>query len=329
MIWGALLLLSAVLLSVSLVSRTSRWIGAVVGGIGFGLLVDEVGKFLTSDNNYFFRPAPALIYAVIISVFLASRFVVRSRPLSQREYLASAFDLAKKIAARDFDERDRRRALAYLDASREADTTRRLRALIETAPASATESPLDRLQDAVTQRIEGWRQRAWFYRFLALAVLAGALITAIEIIVILMLRHRGWEDGLPAMASAAVHAQAGLSVVSLLELSVALLSIAFAALGVATTTDDPRGLRFSELSLFLGVAFLQPFAFYEAQFFAFAGMVLGILTIIVIQYASERAQPPGRLASPAVEGERPGKRSRTARARHRRTAVAPDPSARR
>ncbi len=36
---------------------------AWVGSAGFGFFIDEIGN-LTSDNDYFFRPAVAIMYAV-------------------------------------------------------------------------------------------------------------------------------------------------------------------------------------------------------------------------------------------------------------------------
>jgi len=32
--------------------------------------IDELGKFITSDNNYFFQPTISLIYIVFIIIFL-------------------------------------------------------------------------------------------------------------------------------------------------------------------------------------------------------------------------------------------------------------------
>jgi hypothetical protein len=61
-LWGGLLL--GVAMSIMMVSVGSgmKFWASLIGGIGFGLFIDEVGKFLTKDVNYFFKPAIAIIY---------------------------------------------------------------------------------------------------------------------------------------------------------------------------------------------------------------------------------------------------------------------------
>lgn len=51
-----------------------KW-GATIFGIGLGWFVDEIGKFLSTDNDYFFEPAISLAYAFFIILFLFYRFV--------------------------------------------------------------------------------------------------------------------------------------------------------------------------------------------------------------------------------------------------------------
>ena len=78
MLWGGLLMLAALVIVLSFLGRAAERVSAIIGGIGFGMFIDEVGKFVTSDNNYFFRPAASLIYVIFILLFLVARASSRS-----------------------------------------------------------------------------------------------------------------------------------------------------------------------------------------------------------------------------------------------------------
>ena len=65
-IWGGLLLFIASLLSLLFVNRWVYTIGALLAGAGIGLFIDEVGKFITQNNDYFFPAAAPIIYAVFL-----------------------------------------------------------------------------------------------------------------------------------------------------------------------------------------------------------------------------------------------------------------------
>src|SRR3954468_10940182 len=89
-LWGGLGMLVAIVLLLLYLSPTTRLIAALVGGAGFGAFVDELGKFVTSDNDYFFKPTAAILYALFVVLFLATREVQRFRGLSPEESLVNA-----------------------------------------------------------------------------------------------------------------------------------------------------------------------------------------------------------------------------------------------
>jgi len=115
LLWGGLFMVVAIGILLTFLGRVARRTAAVVGGIGFGFFIDELGKFITADNNYFFTPAPALIYLIFIGLFLLTRALQRRRGLSSAERVANAIALVGEAAGQRFDSSDRRRALALLD----------------------------------------------------------------------------------------------------------------------------------------------------------------------------------------------------------------------
>ena len=71
LLWGGLCLFAAVLLVLIWDNPGALRIAAVLSGIGIGLFIDEVGKFITQTNDYFFPPAAPIIYGFfLVTVFL-------------------------------------------------------------------------------------------------------------------------------------------------------------------------------------------------------------------------------------------------------------------
>ena len=80
-IWGALMMAIAIIFAISYLPPFTRTFVAFLGGAGFGWFIDELGKFITRDVNYFFEPTIALIYIVFVVMYLVFRSVeLRSVP---------------------------------------------------------------------------------------------------------------------------------------------------------------------------------------------------------------------------------------------------------
>src|SRR5665648_665309 len=70
LLYGGIFMVIAIGLLLIFLNRSIRRPAAVIGGVGFGFFIDELGKFITSDNNYFFAPAAALIYLIFIGMYM-------------------------------------------------------------------------------------------------------------------------------------------------------------------------------------------------------------------------------------------------------------------
>jgi hypothetical protein len=85
MLWGGLLMLIALVLLFRYWNPSVRRLAAFLSGIGFGLFIDELGKFITKDNDYFYRPTLAIIYIIFIVMFLVFRALLHERTMTARE----------------------------------------------------------------------------------------------------------------------------------------------------------------------------------------------------------------------------------------------------
>jgi hypothetical protein len=160
MLWGGLLMLVSILLLLAFLGRRLQRLAALLGGIGFGIFIDEIGKFLTKDNNYFFRPAVGIIYAIFVLLYLSLNFLTRRERLSSTEYQLNALSQLEEAVLRDMDEREKS---AVADLLHRADPyspiTKQLQAFLSEVDAREPDrpNPFRRLVHA----IDRWYGRIW------------------------------------------------------------------------------------------------------------------------------------------------------------------------
>ena len=106
-LWGGLLLFVAALLPTLLANRWVYTLAALLGGIGTGLFIDEVGKFITQNNDYFFPFAAPIIYAFFLLTVLIYLQVRRPSRQSSRTELYSALDQIMELIENDLDDMER------------------------------------------------------------------------------------------------------------------------------------------------------------------------------------------------------------------------------
>src|SRR3954465_12518755 len=103
-LWGGLLLFVAALLPILIANRWVYKLSALLSGIGVGLFIDEVGKFITRTNDYFFPFAAPIIYAVFMRTLTIYIQVRRPSKHDSRAELYHALDEIMELIENDLDE---------------------------------------------------------------------------------------------------------------------------------------------------------------------------------------------------------------------------------
>ena len=285
MLWGGLMMLASVVMLLSFLSRASMRIAAVLGGIGFGTFIDEVGKFVTRDNDYFYEPAIAIIYVTFVVTFLIVRIIRERRVPAEHEYLLNAVRELEEVVVDDLDKSERRRALGYLE---------------HVDPAHPLREPLTRIlrqAELVPERaptgFEGARRRfRSTYR-----ALAGqrAFVRAVEVFFVgqfvLRLAHIAaltWDPSATTLSALGVPGGfppiESWTLVEWVRLVAMLVSGVFLAAGVVLLGRARLGayLMFKR-SLLVTLFVAQPFIFYEEQLSAMVGLTFNLLMLVGLE----------------------------------------------
>lgn len=299
LLWGGLLMLLALGLTLTLLTRASRWLAAVLGGVGFGLFIDEVGKFVTSDNDYFFRPAYSIMYVVLVLIWLISRRLFRTESLTPREAAANALDYVKESGIRDLSRAERAHALELIDrADRSDPLVAELRSLLDHVATVPARSP-SRLA-----RLIG-RLRDWYFGtvisqrwFLGVVIAVFVILTGfnvlhvVEIVVDAVQAATARNASLESVDDAVNGVRFGFSGWAVLVSSAVVT--AFNVVGIVRLLRGARlsAYRWFERGLLVSILFVQVFNFADLQLIAFGLLAFDLLLLVTIRVliAAEEGQ---------------------------------------
>lgn len=184
-LWGGAALFVGALLPIVLAGRLVYRVAAVLAGVGIGLFIDEVGKFITAENDYFYPAAAPIIYATFLLAVIVWLRVRRPHDPEPRAQLLGALELLEESVEGDLqrDEvhalRDRLRAAAErAPAAEQRRLADRLLAFVDADELRIAPDPVDRLGSLRA----GWQARAnrWLGgRGLRIVIVSALLLTGI------------------------------------------------------------------------------------------------------------------------------------------------------
>lgn len=284
-LWGGLGMLAALVLLLGFISPTTRHLAALVGGAGFGAFIDELGKFVTSDNDYFFKPTAALIYVLFVVLFFVVRQIRRYRGLTPTENLVNAIALSERLATGGLTPSDRQRALELLAGADPSDPfvpVLRQR-LLETSAERRSLSRADRVGRAIRARSIAIARSRWLRRLvIALFVLEGFGIVLGALAAVALLA--GAAIGEPDARAALAEATGGATFTSWIQVAAGIIGGAMVIRGIVVLRRSRSGAyRSFEIAILLDLVLVQPFQFLDLGFGPAADVIADLVLLAILR----------------------------------------------
>ena len=294
MLWGGLLMLVALVLTLALLNQSAKRWAAIAGGAGFGTFIDELGKFITSDNDYFFRPTIGIIYIILILLFLTFRWLGSARSLTPEERLVNAAAMLPELLLDGATPGERERAITLLDDSgRVGPAPDAIRsAVLTVSEVGARPVRRSTLEDRLAAALAWVRRHAG--RLLAsrafprLLLAVFVLSAAADILILLLV--------IVSFLAAAFVPEATLSFdLEGIELATGISSVVSATLTVIGVLRLRRSRRealvYFRRALLVSIFFTDVFLFLQHELAALQGLALDVVLLLAVD-ALQRREPP-------------------------------------
>lgn len=277
MLPGGLMMMASIIVLLVFLSKAAQAAALFFGAIGFGFFIDEVGKFVTQDNDYFFQPSVAIMYVIFILIYLSVRAILTRRQYSQAEYLMNAIRDLEEIAFHDLDAEERDRILGYLEKSDYSNPlVSDLKKVVEGAVLVSTPKP------NIFERVREWANDGYrrvstlrgFDKIIIALFIIAAIASFSYVISVVLSEDKEWIKWVPMLSSSAS----------------ALLILG----GVFKLRRSRlKALRLFEWSILISIFFTQVFVFYRDEFGALVGLTISLLMLMAIRFMIEREQEIG------------------------------------
>ncbi len=113
-LWGGLIWFAGSLFPLVFANHRALDLSAILTGIGAGLFIDEVGKFITQSSDYFYPAAAPIIYSFFLITLFIFLVIRKQRNLTPRERLYHAIEQFEEVLEGDLSNIERERLIKEL-----------------------------------------------------------------------------------------------------------------------------------------------------------------------------------------------------------------------
>ncbi len=282
MLWGGLFMMLALLLLFMSLGHVAQRFAAILAGVGFGTFIDELGKFITSDNDYFYQPTIGLIYIVFIAIFLTLNALRRRESVSPDAALANALNRLELAGSGRLDSETKQETLDLLRMADPANPlVPALRSYVENAPEQgrADMNLYFRVRDALFRLYGHVALHRWFTP----ALIALFVIFAIVQVIVAV--------GLIVLAFVVDLSELDLSFGDWASVGSSSVSAVLVAIGIRRLRRSrASAYRWFQRAVLVSIFVTQVFAFFATEFAALGGLAIDILIYFALTLMIEREQ---------------------------------------
>jgi hypothetical protein len=294
-LWGGLLLFVAVLVALIWDNPSFMNTAAVLSGIGMGLFIDEVGKFVTHSNDYFFPAAAPIIYGFFLVTVLIYIFVRRPDENDPHRAMIHALEKIQDAIYGELDEEEGAELQDELSFARKAER----KEIAEMADqlykyVAGGNVPFKNYDPSFSRRISGmletWGRkigRPWHRLLMVLGLIITAFGAVLTLGTLIWIAISPQATAQSFLADLSLEAQrndvSDLSGHILrLGLQVAIGIVALLAIYYILRGNERRGTMLAAVSVALSLTAVQLITFYLDQFTAVLPTIYQFLFLLII-----------------------------------------------
>ncbi len=281
-LWGGGLMMVALILLLVFLNNSTKRLAAIIGGLGFGTFIDELGKIITRDNNYFYQPTFSLIYIIFISLYLLFYALGRYWQYSPKEYLINSLEYLKEAVINDLDFAEKALALSYLDrADQQSPITKTVRELYQKLEAIPRDKPsvVSHIKDLAKNLYRNLIKQKWFANvfnlFFVFQFIVSVRVVALSILTVAAL-FVGSKISLVNLPISTIE------IIDLFASAIAGFFIIYGAIKMQSSRLE--AYQMFKRSLLVSIFLVQVFSFYTEQLTAFIGLIFNILILTTLNY---------------------------------------------
>lgn len=305
-LWGGLILFAAALLPLVLANRWALSVSAILSGLGVGLFIDELGKFITTTNDYFYPPAAPIIYAFFLLTVLLYLRVRKPSNRKTRDELYRVLENMTEVLDHDLEPAERialDKQLDWIAAQKSQPNLVRLaqalREFIRIEALDLAPVRLSPLQRAVKQ-FSTWQNRiltrSRFRMVIVLMLAAVGVLAFYELFVVLRAIPDTQQAVMELLAVGVRTGQVRSSIGAawflihlVLQTLVGLLAIVSG--GLFSIIKERKGLELAVAALIIALTSVDLLAFFVDQFSASFAALTHLAALLILNEYRRRYIP--------------------------------------